>query len=42
LIAKARKAATVVGVDVGGTFTDLFWFDTAFAAKFAVPVRTSK
>ena len=23
----ARNATTVVGVDVGGTFTDVFWFD---------------
>ena len=31
----ARKAATVVGVDVGGTFTDLFWFDEA-ERRFAI------
>jgi len=27
LSAIARNATTVVGVDVGGTFTDVFWFD---------------
>ena len=27
LSATAKNAATVVGVDVGGTFTDVFWFD---------------
>ena len=31
----AGKAATVVGVDVGGTFTDLFWFDES-ERRFAI------
>jgi N-methylhydantoinase A len=41
LIAKARKAATVVGVDVGGTFTDLFWFDEC-ERRFAIAKTPSQ
>ena len=33
--ATARNAATVVGVDVGGTFTDAFWFDES-ERRFAI------
>ena len=41
MIAKARKAATVVGVDVGGTFTDLFWFDES-ERRFAIAKTPSQ
>jgi N-methylhydantoinase A len=40
LSATAKNAATVVGVDVGGTFTDVFWFDES-ERRFGIAKSTS-